>query len=218
MVKPTPIRHEPVTLGDLKPDAKNARRHNPRNVGQIERSIQQDGFGRSLLVANDGTIIAGNATADALGALGMEDVQIVNSDGTRPIVVRRTDIEPGSPAFHRLAIADNRAAELATWDKESIASLIADGSVDPEEFWMPPELAKLLDAPQGPGVDAAAEWTGMPEYENEEQRPVAQLTVYFASIEAKRAFGAVIGQPVSDKERWVWHPEAEGPPAVRWTE
>jgi hypothetical protein len=54
------------TLSDLKPDKRNARKHTPRNVGMIESSMQRDGFGRSVLLANnDGTIIAGNATIDA---------------------------------------------------------------------------------------------------------------------------------------------------------
>ena len=97
-------------LSDLTPDDRNARRHSPRNQGQIERSIQRDGFGRSLLVASDGTIIAGNATYESLSAIGMDDVQIVESDGSRPIVVKRTDVDPGSDAFYRLAISDNRSA------------------------------------------------------------------------------------------------------------
>ena len=40
-------------LADLKPDKRNARRHTPRNVGMIESSIQRDGFGRSVILAND---------------------------------------------------------------------------------------------------------------------------------------------------------------------
>ena len=32
-----------VHIGDLKPDARNARRHNPRNIGMIATSLQEVG-------------------------------------------------------------------------------------------------------------------------------------------------------------------------------
>jgi len=131
-------------LSDLKPDTRNARKHSPRNLGQIERSIQTNGFGRSLLLANDGTIIAGNATADAAGSIGMENVQIVESDGTRVIAVKRTDVEPGSSRFHELALADNRSAELAEWDVDVLASLQDD--IDLSQFFVDDEIAALLDS------------------------------------------------------------------------
>jgi 16S rRNA G966 N2-methylase RsmD len=111
------------TLSDLKPDKRNARKHTPRNIGMIESSMQRDGFGRSVLLANDGTIIAGNATIDAASAAGIDDVLIVESDGTRVIAVKRTDVAPGSTEFHNLALADNRAAELAEWDADVLAGL-----------------------------------------------------------------------------------------------
>ena len=78
-------------LEGIKHDPRNARRHSPRNVGMIESSIQRDGFGRSVLLANDGTVIAGNATIDAAASAGFEDVLVVETDGTKVIAVKRTD-------------------------------------------------------------------------------------------------------------------------------
>lgn len=138
-------------IGQLKPDPRNARRHNPRNVGQIETSIQRDGFGRSVLLANDGTIIAGNATIDAAASAGLEDVIVVETDGTKVVAVKRTDVEPGSRQFYNLAVSDNRAAELADWDASNLESLIADDLIDPSGFWTDDELdaalARLAEEP-----------------------------------------------------------------------
>lgn len=63
-------------LSDLKQDGRNARRHSPRNLAMIEESIQRNGFGRSILLANDGTIIAGNATYESCASAGFEGVQV----------------------------------------------------------------------------------------------------------------------------------------------
>lgn len=130
------------TIADLKPDSRNARKHNPRNVGMIEASLQRDGFGRSILLASDGTIIAGNATIDAAAAAGIEDVLIVESDGRKVIAVKRTDIAPDSPEFHNLAIADNRSAELAEWNADVLTVLQDD--IDLDAFFAEDELAKIL--------------------------------------------------------------------------
>jgi DNA modification methylase len=130
------------TLADLKPDSRNARKHNPRNVGMIEASLQRDGFGRSILLAADGTVIAGNATIDAAASAGIEDVLIVESDGTKVIAVKRTDVEPGTDRFHMLALSDNRAAELAEWDADVLAGL--QDEVDLDAFFADDELAKIL--------------------------------------------------------------------------
>lgn len=132
-------------ISNLKPDPNNARRHTPRGIGTIERSLQRDGFGRSILLANDGTIIAGNATTEAATNAGIENVRIIESDGTEIIAVKRTDIEPGSAEFVSLAIADNRASEHSSFDPEVLQALIAEGKVDADEFWFPEELAEVLE-------------------------------------------------------------------------
>jgi hypothetical protein len=164
-------------ISDTKPDKRNARRHTPRNLAQIETSIQRDGFGRSILLANDGTIIAGNATTDAAGSAGLEDMLIVDSDGSKIIAVRRTDVEPGSERFINLALSDNRAAELADWDSEMLRQLADDGA-DLSQFWFDDELdallAELTNEPnqeQSAGVDEIPEqWALMIECENEDEQ------------------------------------------------
>jgi hypothetical protein len=129
-------------LGHLKPDTRNARRHNPRNIGMVETSLQTDGFGRSILLDAGGNIIAGNGVTEAAGNVGIEDVIVVPSDGTKVIAIQRTDVEPGSERAVRLAIADNRTQELSDFDPAVIAELSAE--VDLSDFWRADELDALL--------------------------------------------------------------------------
>lgn len=108
----------------------------------IEQSIQRNGFGRSILLANDGTVIAGNATMDAAASAGLDDVIVVETDGTKVVAVKRTDVAPGSKEFHHLALADNRAAELASWDADVLAGL--NDEMDLSQFFGDDELAEVL--------------------------------------------------------------------------
>lgn len=47
-------------LGDLRPDPRNARKHNPRNIGMIEAALHEVGAARSIVIDEEGTILAGN--------------------------------------------------------------------------------------------------------------------------------------------------------------
>lgn len=138
-------------LGDLKQDPNNAKVHNERNLASISTSITETGFGRSLVIANDDTILAGNATAEALADLDMTEYILVESDGTKPIVHKRIDLASASDAMARkLAFYDNRTAELASgWDTEVLAALMQE--VDIAAVAMTPEEAADLIASDGAG-------------------------------------------------------------------
>lgn len=103
-------------LGDLRPDPKNARRHNPRNVGMIEDAMHEVGAARSIVVDENNVVLAGNATIEAAAAAGIENVRFIDADGETIIAVRRSGLTDDQK--RRLALWDNRAAELADWDPE----------------------------------------------------------------------------------------------------
>ena len=102
------------SLADLTPDPKNARKHTPRNVGMIEQSLHEVGAARSIVIDENGVVLAGNATIEGAAAAGIEKVQVVDADGQTIIAVRRSGLS--SEQKTKLALFDNRAAELATWD------------------------------------------------------------------------------------------------------
>lgn len=148
------------TLADLRQDSMNARRHNPRNVSLIVDALHEVGAARSGVIDEDGRILAGNATFEALAEAGIERVRVVETDGQEWVVVRRSGLS--EEAKRRLALYDNRTAELADWDPEVLAGLDTDGLLD--GLWGAEELAELLadfapEPPPDPGaqMDRAAE-------------------------------------------------------------
>ena len=98
------------TLADLTPDGENFNRHTEFGTKLLEDSLRKFGAGRSILVDKDGNIIAGNSTAETAAAIGMDDVVVVQTDGTKLVVVQRTDLALDTPQGRELALADNMTA------------------------------------------------------------------------------------------------------------
>lgn len=99
------------TIRDLTLDQNNANKG--REFGQhlLEKSLRELGAGRSILADKNGNVIAGNKTLETAAAIGMNDVIIVPSDGTKLIVVQRTDLDIDSKQGRELAIADNKVSQ-----------------------------------------------------------------------------------------------------------
>jgi hypothetical protein len=187
-------------LGDLTPDPRNARRHTPRNVGAIEQALREVGAARSIVIDEAGTVLAGNATIEAAAQAGIERVQVVDADGETLIAVRRTGLTPEQKT--RLALFDNRAAELAEWEPAVLAEL-ADSGVDLSGLWSDRELAILLELGEAP--DPAALWQGMPEFEHEDLTATAAFTirVFLKDADDLVALGRLLGKDLTGR-KFVW--------------
>jgi len=120
--KSSPASNEPrieiVQADRLRPDPDNANRHTEQGHRMVEKSMERVKFGRPGLAAQDGEafeMIAGNlSTVEvAVGDLGAKEAILIYTDGSRPVVHVRTDIEPGSPEAIELALTDNRSAEIS---------------------------------------------------------------------------------------------------------
>ena len=133
-------------ISSLLPDPRNARRHTDRNVDLITAALREVGAARSIVVDEDDVILAGNATVTAAAQAGIARVRIVEADGDELIAVRRAGLTPAQK--RRLALLDNRAAELAEWDTAVLASLSED--TDLSGLWEEGELADLLAAAEAP--------------------------------------------------------------------
>lgn len=101
----------PIT--DLKPWDKNPRR-NAEAVAKVADSIQRFGFGAPIIAREaDRTIIAGHTRWLAAKKLGLQRVP-----------VRLLALDPADAQL--LALADNKLGEIAEWDDEALARLLAD--------------------------------------------------------------------------------------------
>ena len=143
MKKPASPLISTKKLSDLTPDARNANKGTERGSAMIRDSLRNYGAGRSILLDKHGAIIAGNKTAENAGALGQQEVIIVETDGSQLVAVQRTDLDLKDPRARQLAIADNRSGQLSLlWDSDTLKALSGDG-IDMSPFWSPDELEKL---------------------------------------------------------------------------
>lgn len=105
-----------VPINKLKPLPGNPRRG---DVEAVRRSYERFGQRKPIVAQRDGTVIAGNHQLKAAQALGWSEMAVVWVD----------DDEQTAKAF---ALADNRTADLGSYDNDALAELLADVATDPE--------------------------------------------------------------------------------------
>ena len=130
-----------VGLRQFTPDPRNARKHNRRNVGLIVDALEEVGAGRSIVIDEKNVVLAGNATLQAARKAGITRVRIVDTDHDVLVAVRRRGLSPREKT--RLALFDNRAAELAEWDVDVLKGLSDDG-LALDTLWSKDELPALF--------------------------------------------------------------------------
>ena len=113
------MKLETKLLADLKQDPKNARRHDQLNLQAIINSLDKFGQRKPIVVNSDGLILAGNGTYEAAKALGWESIEAT---------VVPADWDAKTQAAY--AIADNRTAELATWDNPVLLDALTEMPAD----------------------------------------------------------------------------------------
>jgi ParB-like chromosome segregation protein Spo0J len=184
-------------LASLVPAARNARTHSPEQVAAIAASIVEFGFNNPVLIDAAGGIVAGHGRVLAAQRLGLDAV---------PVVVLGHLTEVQRRAY---LLADNRLAELAGWDKVVLAAeLEALASLDVDLGALGFTAADLA-ALTAPDVDPFAEWEGMPEFQQNSKVAYQTIAVHLKDAEAATAFARLIGQPITQKTRFIWYPQAE---------
>jgi len=99
-------------VAELTQDPRNARSHDGKNIEAIKRSLQEFGQQKPIVIDASGEVVAGNGTLAAAVDLGWENIAVVE-----------TDLVGSSATAY--AIADNRTAELASWDDEALSETVA---------------------------------------------------------------------------------------------
>ena len=138
-------------IGQLTPDGANARRHNERNIGLIADALQEVGAARSIVVDEEGRILAGNGTVAAAAPVGIERVRVVDAAGDELVAVRRSGLTDQQKL--RLALLDNRTAELADWDPARLVEILQAQEADLADLFQPDELDRILAEVRPPAGD-----------------------------------------------------------------
>lgn len=120
---------------DLIQDDRNLNKGTERGQQLIEKSLRQFGAGRSILVDKNNRIIAGNKTHANAEAAGIDDAVIVETDGKKLVVVKRTDIDLDTKQGREMALADNATVKVdLEWDTEQLESIADDFGIDADEW------------------------------------------------------------------------------------
>ncbi len=113
------LKVEWIAITALKSNSRNARTHSAKQIRQIANSIKSFGFLVPILTDEDRTILAGHGRYAAAKVLELAEVPVLTVIGLSAAKKRA------------LALADNKLAENAGWDREILVAEL-------------PELAELL--------------------------------------------------------------------------
>jgi hypothetical protein len=188
---------ETVALGDLRAHPANYREHPTEQREHLLASIREYGIYRNIVVARDGTILAGHGVVEAAREGGLEAVPVV-----------RLDLDADDPRALRLLAGDNEIARLAQTDARALADLL--GEIG-REGWLGTGFddgAFALLLAELDGADpAGGDWAGMPPYETADHESAFRSTVHFRTPEDATAFFALIGRQQAAS---FWWPEGDG--------
>ena len=135
-----------TSIKDLKSDHKNARRRTDRSASLIAESLKRYGAARSIVIDEDGRILAGNGTVEGAKKAGINNVRIIEAEGDELIAVRRTGLSEDEKVG--LALADNRSSDLSEWDNEMLRQLSEEHDLTP---WFQDDelLVEVLEPEEG---------------------------------------------------------------------
>ncbi|WBY16355.1 site-specific DNA-methyltransferase [Erythrobacteraceae bacterium WH01K] len=143
-----PIEYRP--LASLKRYENNPRKHPEKQLVKLAASIREFGFAMPMLVDEQDIIIAGEARLEAARRVGITEVPVIVAHQWSPAQVRS----------YRLA--DNRLAELGTWDRDALAiefAAIIEFDEAPVEIlgWETAEIDLVLEEDFGPADEPSAD-------------------------------------------------------------
>ena len=118
-----------ISTADLKQDPKNARKRTAQSAHLIKESLKSFGAARSIVIDEDGRVLAGNGTIEAANDLGITAVRVIETEGDEIIAVKRTGLDESEKVG--LALADNRTSDLSEWDGLMLQQLSTEQDIKP---------------------------------------------------------------------------------------
>jgi hypothetical protein len=174
----------------LRPHPRNYQAHPDDQLDHIAASIRRHGFYRNVVIARDGTILAGHGVVLASTTrLHLDQVPVYRVD-VEPDSVEALQILAGDNEIGNLAVVDDRALsellrELAVVD---IANLLGTGF---DELSLAALAMVTRPASELASLDEAGEWLGLPGFVKADDTPT--LLVKFDTDADRVRFLEVIG-------------------------
>lgn len=106
--------YELVRISDIRPNPKNARKHSDHQIELLMASIRAFGFIGVIVLDEHGIIVAGHGRVEAARRLGFASLPCLRVEHLT------------SEAKAALALADNRLAELSSWDDDALGAALGE--------------------------------------------------------------------------------------------
>lgn len=135
-----PIKVSETHISNLNTDPRNPRKRTVVSSSIIEKSLEQFGACRSIVIDENGTVRAGNGTLTEAEKLGIEKIIIVEATGSELVAVKRSGLS--EEQWKQYTIADNTASDFSFWDRE-VLSEISD-IVDLSDFFPEDKLNEII--------------------------------------------------------------------------
>ena len=196
------IKLEYVAANELKPHPKNYREHPADQLEHIVQSIKENGHYRNVVIAKDGTILAGHGVVKASKQLNLETIPVV-----------RLDLAPDDPKAVKVLTGDNEIAHLGVVDDRLLSELlkeVKESDIDGllgtgyDDAMLANLVMVTRDSSEIKDFNAAAEWVGMPDFEA--ATPSTRLVLHFDDEQGRNSLIAELGvkvhKPAGEGSAW----------------
>jgi hypothetical protein len=208
-------------ISNLKKHPRNYREHPQDQLDHLCKSINEHGIYRPVVLANDGTILAGHGVVQACKQLEIKEIPVI-----------KMEIGSDEPKALKLLTADNEISHLAEINDRQLSEILKEIKEDDvegldgtgyDEMMLANLVMVTRPAEEIADIDQAKEWVGMPTFwEDEGEKPeVWKYEVKFDSETELESFVSLFNVPVKLKRGKVWstkYPDGdyEDPSSVRF--
>ena len=179
-----------IDLESLKPNDRNPRKIADSALEKLCESIKRDPQFmelRPIVVDEERRILGGNQRYRACLALGKKAIPESWVRVAAGLTKKQRD---------RFILIDNAPEGAAGyWDFDML-----------QEEWKIADL-EALGFKFAESLDAMKEWSGMPEFREEDQSGYHAVIVHFATEGDMKAFAKMVKRPVEKTTRYLWFPE-----------
>ena len=199
------MKIETVPIESLNPHPRNYRKHPEDQLAHIVRSIEEHGFYRNVVIAQDDTILAGHGVVEAAAKLGLTDVPVI-----------RLDITADDPKALKVLAGDNEISNLAEINDRQLTEILKE-LTDVDDLlgtgFDEQQLAALVmvsrPASEIADMNEAGEWVGMPDYDN--PSTTLRIIIHCDTPDARQQLvgqlGLHVSKPTGEHQAWsAWWP------------
>jgi site-specific DNA-methyltransferase (adenine-specific)/site-specific DNA-methyltransferase (cytosine-N4-specific) len=135
-----------VPLDSIEQDPRNANKHSERGEYMVRRSMERFGYAEAGTLDKNNKIIGGNLRTEiAHDVLDATEAIVIDVDGTKPVYIRRPDIDLDTADGRELAYALNRSAQVSIDFDPAVIEMDLAAGLDLGDWFKPTEIELMFD-------------------------------------------------------------------------